>query len=55
MAKKQKASDKITVTFELDDDTYFQMLQACIDAHITIDEFVESALKNFIKNKKGKS
>lgn len=53
-------SDKKTlITFELDEDTYFDMLRYCADHRISIDQFVEEALRSFIgtykvkkKNKK---
>jgi hypothetical protein len=49
-----KSDGKTLVTFEIDNDVYFGMLQMCVDQRISIDEFVERALRSFIDNHKKK-
>jgi hypothetical protein len=43
-----KSDGKTLVTFEIENDLYFNMLQLCVDERISIDEFVEKALRHFI-------
>jgi hypothetical protein len=43
-----KESKKVLVTFELENDLYFKVLEACVAERITLDEFVEKALRSFI-------
>lgn len=43
---------KVLVTFDLDNDTYFGMLRYCADNRVSIDAFVEEALRWFIKTHK---
>lgn len=50
--KKIKENKKTLVTFDIDSDTYFEMLQCCVDLRMSIDEFVEMALKAFIEKHK---
>jgi len=46
---------KTTITIELDNDTYFNMLRYCADTRTSIDAFVEDALVHFIKKHKKKN
>jgi len=44
--------DLALVTFEMDKESYFNMMKVCLERKQTIDEFVTAALKDFIaKNK----
>lgn len=44
-----KKDDKVLVTLELDENIYFEMLKYCSDNRISLDDFVEQALKAFIE------
>jgi hypothetical protein len=51
----KKEDNRVLVTFEIETNIYFAMLKHCVDNRITIDDFVELALKQFIdKHKKSK-
>ena len=49
-----KEDKKVTVTIELDNDTYFEMLRVCYERRQSIDDFVEETLKYYIKLNKSK-
>lgn len=46
--KKVKEDNRVLVTFEIDSDLYFKVLQACVDRRENLDEFFEAAIQNFL-------
>jgi hypothetical protein len=49
---KVKQDDKVLVTFDLDDDSYFELLRYCVNSRRTLDDVVEAALQSFIEKHK---
>jgi hypothetical protein len=48
------SEDKVLVTFDLDNDVYFGMLKYCADNRISLDDFVEMALRSYLDKPKKK-
>lgn len=46
--------NKTIITFDLERDVYFGVLKLCVDRQQTLDEFVEMAMKDFLKKYKNK-
>jgi hypothetical protein len=49
---KPKPDDKVLVTFDLDDDSYFELLRYCVNTRRTLDDVVDASLKSFIEKHK---
>lgn len=45
---KIKEDNRVLVTFEIESDLYFKVLQACVDRRENLDEFFEAAIQNFL-------